>query len=394
MTAAELRAFTHIFKAVFAKCFGRTLEQPMPEPESRHLSNEIEEQTGLVVGWKSLKNYAAFVLHPETTKPENPSTATLDTLARYLAGAPATTETQRKREGAHFGYWFRYLEQYAEVEKMHNAPAEKGFLPKKESFAGLILLILVVLSLAIFMLNTPGQQAPFSDDFKNLETKVLTKNGWLLLSEDPTYWQRRGENPGYLTLFTLSGDNWRSKEQSPRIQNFLARRIDNICFDVEVHFSEFIPQENWQQAGLLLLEDTAYFGKSLRLSLAFNNFFGGYDRPDEILVQGVADFGKSSTNVEEVQHHPLFSMQKADSAIVYINLQFSALRIEKRGSRYRFLYAASPLEHFSFKELGVYNFDFQPNFVGIFALKGFVDSAAVMPAKVRYFSFKKANCGD
>jgi len=394
MTATELRAFNQVFKAVCAKCFGRAVVQPLSEPESRHLSNAIEEQTGLVVGWKSLKNYSAFVLYPETAKPENPSTATLDTLARYLGGALATTEAQRKREGAHFGYWFRYLEQFGDGEKEQNAPAEQAFSPKQKRRTGLILSALAVAALAFFVLLFSEQQTIFSDNFKNLGAEAITKNGWVLLSEDPTHWQRRSEKTGSLTLFTLLGDNWRSKEQTPRIRNLLARRIQNDCFDVEVHFKDFIPQENWQQAGLLLLEDTTYLGKSLRLSLAFNNFFGGFDRPDEILVQGVADFGESSPNMEEVQHHPLFSMQEADSAIVRNNLQFSALRIEKRGNRFRFLYAASPFEHFSYKELGVYDFDFQPKFVGIFALKGFVDSAAVMPVRVRFFKLEGLDCGD
>lgn len=88
-------------------------------PESRYLSNGIE-RTRLGRRLEKPKNYSAFVLHSGTTKPENPSTATLDTLARYLVGAPATTEVQRKREGVHFGYWFRYLEQFADGEKEQN----------------------------------------------------------------------------------------------------------------------------------------------------------------------------------------------------------------------------------------------------------------------------------
>lgn len=117
------------------------------------------------------------------------------------------------------------------------------------------------------------------------------------------------------------------------------------------YISGLIPQENWQQAGLLLLEDTAYLGKSLRLSLAFNNFFGGFDQTDEILVQGVADFGKSSPNIKEVQHHPLFSMQEADSAIVRNNLQFSALRVENGEAAFAFC-MPPPLRAFFLQRTG------------------------------------------
>ncbi|HMQ07362.1 MAG TPA: hypothetical protein PKC30_08675 [Saprospiraceae bacterium] len=393
MTTVELEAFEQLFKAVCAKCFGQALTIPLTEPESRHLSNEIEEKTGLVVGWKSLKNYSVFVLNPETSKPENPSTATLDTLARYLVAAPATTEVQRKRDRKHFMYWFRYLNQFIYGSKVQNGSTDKTFLSRKRGLVRMIYLALMVVTLAIFMIFSQEQHSVFSDNFKNVDAEILYQNDWLLLSESPSHWQRRGENNGNLTLFTLKGDNWVSKDQTPRISNLLVRRIQGECFDVEVHFADFIPKENWQQAGLLLLEDTTYLGKSLRLSLAFNNFFGGFEQPDEIIVQGVADFGKNSPNVEEVQHHQLFSLQEANSAIVHNNLRFSALRIEKRGKRYRFLYAASPIEHFYYKELDIYNFDFQPNFVGIFALKGFVESVEEMPVKVRYFRLERANCG-
>lgn len=387
MTPTELHAFAQVFKAVCAKCFGRAVAQPLSEPESRHLSHEIEEQTGLVVGWKSLKNYSVFVLHPETAKPENPSAATLDTLARYLAGAPATNEARRKREGTNASFWFRYLEQYGEPDQQPPpAPPQKKRLPAIVWWG-----LPLALAVAVFCF-LPKKQAAYSTDFQELDTSFFQKNDWLLLAKDAAYWQRRSENPGCLTLFTLTGDNWRNREQTPRIRNLLARRIENECFDAEVHFSDFIPRENWQQAGLLLLEDTTYLGKSLRLSLAFNNFFGGFDRPDEILVQGVADFGKGSPNVEEIHHHQLFSVQEADSAIVRNNLRFSALRIEKRGRQFRFLYAASPFEHFSYKELGVYDFDFQPRYVGIFAMKGFVDSAAVLPVRVRFFRLERVGC--
>jgi hypothetical protein len=76
------------------------------------LYTQIFDNTGLTVGWKSLKNYSFFILSDPPGKQENPSVATLDTLARYVLHAPYTTETERKKKEGHYPYWYRYREQY------------------------------------------------------------------------------------------------------------------------------------------------------------------------------------------------------------------------------------------------------------------------------------------
>jgi hypothetical protein len=112
-----------------------------------------------------------------------------------------------------------------------------------------------------------------------------------------------------------------------------------------------------------------------------------------VLVQAVAGYGKNYKNVEEVKHQTLFSLATdTDRYIAANNLRHSALRIEKRGRHFRLLFAASQLENFSFRELSVYDFDMKPKFVGIFALKGFVDSAAVMPVAVKFFRLEGLRC--
>src|SRR5580658_9779400 len=95
------------------------MEEPLTETESRLMYARIFEDTGLVIGWKSIKNYSLFVSSPAVAKPENPSVATLDTLARYVMGAPYTTEPERKKAAGHYPYWYEYkakrVEQAARV---------------------------------------------------------------------------------------------------------------------------------------------------------------------------------------------------------------------------------------------------------------------------------------
>ena len=91
MSESDLSAFIRLFQEAYVRCFGHALAGSMTEAESKRMSIEIEQNTGLVVGWKSVKNYAAFIAGHNPGKRVNPSTATLDTLARYVAAAPATT---------------------------------------------------------------------------------------------------------------------------------------------------------------------------------------------------------------------------------------------------------------------------------------------------------------
>lgn len=96
--------FIKLFREVCLKCFNRPFTEPLSEAESKVLVNSILNQTGLVIGVKSVKNYSQFVADPVGTKKENPSVATLDTLARYVLNAPYTSEPERKKNESHHPY--------------------------------------------------------------------------------------------------------------------------------------------------------------------------------------------------------------------------------------------------------------------------------------------------
>ena len=389
MDEFDRRVFADLFNAVVINCFGHPLSEPLSEPESKHLSNEIEESTGLVVGWRSIKNYAVFLLNPTPGKPENPSTATLDTLARYVLKAPATTEAERKKTGEHFPYWFRYREQVGLPTKTEAVKSK----PPKSRLWVLIAGLIVVIGISFFLLFRPSSLAQLQEYFHATDDAYLNQTGWFLQDKNADFWNRRAEQPGRLTLFTLKGDNWPKTGEKPRVQNLLLREIRNDCFHTEIHFTDFVPSANWQQAGLMLLEDTLFTGKSIRLSLSYNNYFGGYTKPGEILIQAVASYGKGHANLEEFIHEPLFQMGNAnDRRIATTNLKNFAFRIEKQGQKFRVLYSASPVDNFSFKELTTYEFGMVPKYIGLFALKGFVDTTEVMPVSVRYFRLDGQRC--
>ncbi|GGA91765.1 hypothetical protein [Puia dinghuensis] len=400
MNDVDVGAFRALFNEACLKCFGHRVEAPLTETESRLLYTRIFEETGLIVGAKSIKNYSIFVFSPVEGKEENPSVATLDTLSRYVLGAPYTTEPERKKAAGHYPYWYRWREEWMR-EKM--APPEapgNGGIERKQGRSRLwwkgavfVLLALVIggLTLVFRQGALPGE---FRDDFTALSEDSMAARGWMVVSKDTAYWKRRAEQPGCLTLYTLKGDNWPDPAQQPVIHNLVMRRIPCDCFTLELHFAAFIPRQNWQQAGILLSEDTGLSGRSMRISILYNDFNGVYPRSGFIILQAITSLGAGSGKPEEIAHLPLFSTDTLrTNPLLYKDLQHTALRIEKQGDRFRILYADGILENSSFKEVASHSFPMEPRYAGLFAIKGFVDSAAEMPARISFFSLDCGGCG-
>jgi hypothetical protein len=379
-------AFIALFKDAYKKCFGHALEKSLSETESKLFYNHVLEQTGLVIGWKSLKNYSVYVLNQSQGKEENPSTASLDTLARYVLNAPYITEAERKNKESHFPYWFQYKEQW---HKNKNVVSAKK--PRKNPVIIIAALLILVLFISFFFITTKKDKN-FADDFHATSDDSLKAHDWIVQSKDVRYWNRRQQQKGSLTLFTLRGDNWHDSANKPGIKNLLLRKIASDCFTSEVHLQDFFPDKDWQQAGILLLEDTNFHGKSMRLSLAYNDFFGGFSRPAEIIIQSITYLGNGLTRPEEVAHVPVFTLNSSNENLVKNNLRFSALRIEKTGNHFKLSYSCSPTNNFAFKEAAAAEFDMQPKYISVFALKGFVNDTTVIPAKFSYFTITNNTC--
>jgi hypothetical protein len=149
----------------------------------------------------------------------------------------------------------------------------------------------------------------------------------------------------------------------PCHSNLLIRKVPADCFATEIHLEDFIPASNWQQAGILLMEDTGFRKRSIRFSIAYNDYFGGYQRPKEIILQGINSGGGDRDRPEEIAHIPLFTISDSAEDIVINNLEHAALRIEKNGNHYRFLYYASNLKNAAFKEAFTKEINIQPKYI-------------------------------
>ena len=382
MLSPDALAFAQLFKEAYQKCFGHAIKEPVSEAESKLFSNKIFDDTGLVIGPKSIKNYSIFILNPQG-KEENPSVATLDTFARYIMNAPYTSEIQRKDKESHYPYWFQYKNSFH--RSRNPIKRKKLFLP--------ILFLAIILAITSFLFVFKNHtQKSFTDNFHSLADDSLTNRGWFVLSREEAYWKKRNEQPGYLTLFTLKGDNWPDSVNKPSIKNLFVRKISSDCFVAEVHLSNFFPKQNWQQSGILLLEDTNFTGKSLRLSFSYNDFYGGFPKSREIIIQAIASKGNYSDKPEELAHQLIFKLDSASENIISENLRHSALRIEKNGTKFRLLFANGSMANSAFKEIINTDVDINPHFIGLFALRGFVDTAAAIPARFDFFSYAPENC--
>jgi hypothetical protein len=404
--------FARLFRDAFRKCFSAELTAPLTESESHRLSVEITESTGLEIGWKSLKNYSHYLLG-STSRVENPSIPTLDTLARYVAGAPRTTEEQRRSRERHYPYWFRFRDALRVGQPVPTTPEPRDERPGQTSgdpevandasptprrpsrLTVAVVVAALAMALALLFVARRAHQtqaARFTDDFDDVSVAGLASREWSVHSVDSAHWTRRTETPGHLTLFTLEGDNWPQPGRPPVIHDLLVRRLSSECFVVDVRFTAFVPTRNWEQAGLLLLEDTALAGRSARLSIAYNDFSGGFPQTREVLVQGITSLGRESDKPEEIVHHRLFVEDSATESLVRENLRSSALRIERRGPHLRLLYSAGPMKNSPFKEVGSADFDFRPAYVAVFAMRGFVSQPDEVPVHVDAFSQSELSC--
>jgi hypothetical protein len=170
------------------------------------------------------------------------------------------------------------------------------------------------------------------------------------------------------------------------------RPLSSDCFDVDVRLTSFFPRQNWEQAGILLLEDTTLTGRSARMSIGYNDFSGGFPQTREVIVQAITSLGQRAGKPEEFVHQRLFAVDSTIEPLVRQNLESTALRIEKRGSHLRLLYSAGPLKNGAFREVGRTDFDFQPTIVALFAIKGFVSQSEVVPVHIDAFSQAEVAC--
>lgn len=445
MTPSDEAAFKQMFRDACGRCFGTDHPSPLTAAESRVLCAHILEETGMTLGWKTVQTYSLH-LHLDTPDAVHPTGASLETLARYVLGAPRVEAlvmraalprpdvTPEVPEGR-FPYWFQYRDGYRRrlpVRLRRNGvpglirepglpdahPIPRGLAKRfwfytfrgagqvlswsrrlvpeyiRHSWLAWLAFVLFVGLTVIWSVREyyARRTTTFTDSFAQVDGDSLQTRGWTRLFPDGASWDARGATPGALTLFTLKGDNWPDSADAPYIGNLLMRPINGECFTAEVQFSEFTPTANWQQAGLLLLEDSTLSSRSIRISIAYNDYFEDYVQPRQIIVEGISSAGTPTGKPEEILHKTLYLLGWGKDSLIRESMRHTALRIEKRGTTYRFLYAGGQTDNFVFQEVGTHSLYITPRYIALFALRGNRGHAADMPVDVRLFRLQIGPC--
>jgi hypothetical protein len=372
-------AFKSLFTEVYQKCFGEDLTAQLTESAARQLASSIFDKTGLVLGWKSLKNFSVFILN-HSEKEEKPSEASLDTLARYIAGATRTDEVNRKGEKNPFRYWHAYQQNYIRSQ----------FRKKRNQYT-LITLVILMVCIGLFFVFQKEEESEqtYFEPFDQISAEELNRQGWQIQNLSEHYWSKRDNIPGNLTLFTLSGDNFVSGKP---LKNLLLRQIGSTCFSTDIQLEEFLPTRNWQQAGFIFLEDSTNLQKCLRVTISYNDFFGGYDKEPEIFIQILSQTGAPGSKPVELVHHVIFTNVKENLKLIEQNTQEISLRVEMKDGWFRVHYGAGAQAVFALQEVLNKQVDFKPKFVGLFATCGENTEDYIMPVRFNSFSINHLEC--
>jgi hypothetical protein len=124
----------------------------------------------------------------------------------------------------------------------------------------------------------------------------------------------------------------------------------------------------------------------------YNDFYGGFPKEKEIIIQAITSQGKNFDKPEELAHQLVYRLDSTNERLVGNNLKHSALRIEKQGNRMRLLYSNGSMVNSAFKEILSQEIEINPRFIGLFALRGFVDSASGIPARFDFFNYNPEKC--
>ncbi|HTF16788.1 MAG TPA: hypothetical protein VK658_01880 [Chryseolinea sp.] len=146
---------------------------------------------------------------------------------------------------------------------------------------------------------------------------------------------------------------------------------------------------------ILLAEDPTFSNRVLRLSFSYNDFFGGYSKEPEIIIQGLSSVASSQfSKPEEFAHIPILTLDNGTDSLVWNNLRNAALKIEKKGQSFRFLFSTGAAEVFAFKEAVHGEFEFQPTYVGLFAMQGRASETHIAPIFVDLFTVTGMTCDE
>lgn len=155
MKPSDEPVFEKLFNDAYQKFFSREMTTALSEIESKLFSDDILEDTGLLIDAEHIQNYSSFILATPESKLENPPVSTLDTLARYVVGAPHTDHLQRRQNESHYPYWFKYKDNFSRENPSEN---KKWLFPVTIIF--IVLIVLAIIAVVFFRVGQTPYEPP------------------------------------------------------------------------------------------------------------------------------------------------------------------------------------------------------------------------------------------
>lgn len=223
----------------------------------------------------------------------------------------------------------------------------------------------------------------WKEDFEQTSVDSLQAKGFEWMDYEPNWWSKQLQK-GKLTLYTLRGDYWYDEPDTPTISNLLCRKINGRKCKITVKLDGFDPTQDFQQAGIFLLDSKKTRDHNIRFTLAACS---SCSPPRQVLQMVKNEHG---TVFEK------FVVAKQISPKASPTAQSLWLRMEYESGQVRFFYHWGA-EYSSFQEIATMDIDYEPAFVGLAAFRGLKDGsrkpniAASLPVFVDYL---KVESGD
>lgn len=304
-----------------------------------------------------------------------------DDIVRVVPGTEASVTTNRLRklfyytnpevcaedklEKPSFGDDFvRALFSYIEEEESKPVstiiPQPRPF-PIKWLWRGVALLLFLAVAVAAWQWFE--QPRYWEEPFDDVSVEGLKSRGWEILDYDSVAFSKQ-LRPGHLTLYTLRGDYWVVPTDSPKITNLLLRKVDSERFKVSIRLSNFNPAQDYQQAGIMLLDKYKTRTHNIRTTLVAC----GTCNPSSQILQIIRrEKGAAYEQQYKMRSWPKGSTPPQEAPTYWLQLKFDRGKCT--------FYWHGNEEFASFQEFAKMDFDFEPRYIAIAAFRGLRDSS-------------------
>ena len=147
-------------------------------------------------------------------------------------------------------------------------PATRNDSNKRKTFVFAILFILIAASSYTLMQVSIKRPFPFEDEFEDVTLEGMKKRGWEVWNYNDSLFKKQ-PTKGYFSAYTTQGDIWVKSTEKQHLDNFIYQKIGFECFEVMTLIDNFKPQDENQQAGLVLFKEPNNFDEYIRLSIEY-----------------------------------------------------------------------------------------------------------------------------